>query len=302
MELFDASMEYQTNEAIFTLPESLRDKTVHMFVLNEERPNEFSVVVSRSSVPAAETLDEHMQRLKAELSATLPKFQLMDMIDRQYDGCPAAELQYRWSNNGMPMYQRQSVSLIKSSIANHHAALMITATCPRPFSEEWDQAFNELLDSVRIRDSHRLSMTESADELPAVLADEEVQEDYAPINSSYIFALAIRDRVLHVYDDEEQACRRVNALEAEDGLWSFFNSQGQPLQAEFIEPNTGKIWRSAGKYRLRRPSLQNIASLDACIDEIVKVVGNHPLNSIAAVRLHLERQTGASSADIDARL
>ncbi len=295
-------MEYQTNEATFTLPEGLRDKTVHMFVLNEDGPNEFSVVVSRSNVTATDTLDEHVQRLKAELSATLPKFQLMKMIDRQYDGCAAAELQYRWSNNGMPMYQRQAVALIKSDIADHHAAFMITATCPRPFSEEWDQAFNELLDSVRIRDPHRLSMSESVDEPPTVLAEEKVQGECAPTNNSYVFALAIRDRVLHVYDDEEQACRRVNALEAEDGLWSFFNSKGHPLQAEFVEPNTGKIWRSAGKYRLRRPLLANMSTLDVCIDQIAKVVGNRPFDSIAAVRQLLERQSGASSADIDAEL
>jgi len=297
-------MHYQANEATFTLPEGLRDKTVHMFVLNEDGPNEFSVVVSRSNVPAKETLDEHVQRLNAELSATLPKFQLMDTIDRQYEGCPAAELQYRWSNNGMPMYQRQAVALIRSSIPDHRAAFTITATCPGPFNEEWDKAFAGLLDSVRIRDSHKLSMAESTDELPAVLPEEEVQEDCASTNSSYIFALSIRDRVLHVYDNEEQACRRVNALEVEDGLWSFFSSKGQPLQTEFSEPNTGKIWRSAGKYWLRspRPSLQTMDPLEACIDQIVRVVGSHLLDSIAAIRMHLGRQTGASSADIDARL
>jgi len=295
-------MQYQTNEATFTLPERLRDKTVHMFVLNEDGPNEFSVVVSRSNVPVNETLDEHVEHLKAELSATLPKFQLMETIDRQYDGYPATELRYRWSNNGMPMYQRQAIALIKSGTADHHAALMITATCLRPFSEKWDKAFDGLLHSVSISEAHKLSMAESTDDAPAVLAEEELQEDYASVNSAYIFALAIHDRVLHVYDDEEQACRRVNALEAEDGLWSFFNTEGQPLQAEFIEPNTGKIWRSAGKYRLRRPLLQTMDPLEACIDQIVRVVGSHPLDSIAAVRMHLERQTGASSADIDARL
>jgi hypothetical protein len=179
---------------------------------------------------------------------------------------------------------------------------MITATCPRPFSEKWDQAFDGLLDSVHIRDSHRLFTAESADDLPAVLVEDEVQESCVPANSSYIFALAIRDRVLHVYDDEEQACRSVNALEAEDGLWSFYNSEGQSLQAEFFEPNTGKIWRSAGKYRLRRPLLQTMDALEACIDQIVRVVGSHPLDSLAAVRMHLERQTGASSAGVDASM
>jgi hypothetical protein len=117
-------MQYQTNEATLTLPEGMRDKTVHMFVLNEDGPNEFSVVVSRSNIPVTETLNEHVQRLTTELSATLPQFQLMNTIDRQYAGYSAAELQYRWSNNGMPMYQRQAVSLIKSDIADHHAAFM----------------------------------------------------------------------------------------------------------------------------------------------------------------------------------
>lgn len=295
-------MQYQTNEATFTLPERLRDKTVHMFVLNEDGPNEFSVVVSRSNVPVNETLDEHVERLKAELSATLPKFQLMETIDRQYDGYPATELRYRWSNNGMPMYQRQAIALIKSGTADHHAALMITATCPKPFSEEWDKAFADLLDSVRIRQSHMLFAPEPVNALPAVSAEEKVQEESTLAISPRVFALAARDCVLHVYDDEEQACRRVNALEVEDGLWSFFGSEGQPLQAEFTEPNTGKIWRSAGKYRLRRPSLPTMDSLEACIDQIVKVVGSQPLDSIAAVRAHLERQAGASSAGVDARL
>lgn len=56
-------MHYQTNEATFTLPEGLLDKTVHMFVLNEDGPNEFSIAVSRSNIPVTETLNEHVQRL-----------------------------------------------------------------------------------------------------------------------------------------------------------------------------------------------------------------------------------------------
>lgn len=295
-------MHYQTNEAIFTLPEGLRDKTVHMFVLNDEGPNDFSIVVSRSDVPATESLDDYVERLKGELSATLPKCQIMDLADCRYDGYPATELRYRWSNNGMPMYQRQAVALIKSGVENHQAALMITATCRKPFSEKWDEAFAGILNSVRIRDSHKLTHTAVTDKPSAVLPEEEARPEASSANTQHIFALAMRDRVLHVHDDEEQACRRVNALEVEDGMWAFFDSTGMPLQAEFTEPNTGKIWRSEGKYRLRPPSLQTMDPLGAYTDQIIKVVGSYPLDSVAAIRLHLDRQSGTLNSNAGVRL
>ncbi len=274
-----------------------------MFVLNDEGPNDFSIVVSRSAASATETLEEHVQRLKQELTTTLPKCELMDVSDRQYDGYPAAELRYRWSNNGVILYQRQAVALIKSSNTDHHAALMITATCPQPFSEQWDKAFADLLDSVRIRDAHRISTFDTGNETSAELNEDEVpEESHAASELQHIFALSIRDRVLHVFDDEEQACRRVNALEVEDGMWAFFNTEGKPLQAEFTTPNTGKIWRSEGKYHLRRPTLPTMLSLESHVDRIVRVVGASPLDSIAAIRLHLERQAGAMGAGVDARL
>ncbi|MEC4723842.1 DUF1795 domain-containing protein [Noviherbaspirillum sp. CPCC 100848] len=292
-------MQYQTNEATFTLPEGLRDKTVHMFVLNDDGPNDFSIVISRSHVPDTETLDEYVQRLKEELSTALPKFQVLDSAECQYDGYPAMELRYRWSNNGLPMFQHQAVALIKSSEDQHHMVFMVTATCPKLFSEKWDEAFAGVLSSIRIRDTHKLSHVNAADEPLAVSPEEEAQPDDIPANTPHVFALAIRDRVLHVHENEEQACRRVNALEVEDGMWAFFNSMGMPLQAEFTEPNTGKIWRSEGKYRLRSRSLPTTMSLRACIHQIAKVVGSPPFDSVTAIQLHLDRQAGALSAGVD---
>lgn len=295
-------MQYQTNEATFILPEGLRDKTVHMFVLNDDGPNEFSVVVSRSNVPATETLDEYVQRLKGEMSAALPKFQVLDSAECQYDGYPAMELRYRWSNNGLPMFQRQAVALIKSSEDQHHMAFMITATCPKIFSEKWDETFTSLVNSVRVRDSHKLLHVNADGESSVVVPEEVAQLEVVPGSTPHVFALAIRDRVLHVHDNEEQACRRVNALEVEDGMWAFFDSAGMPLHADFTEPNTGKIWRSEGKYRLRSRSLSTAMSLAACIDQVIKVVGSRPFDSVATIRQHLDRQAGALRAGVGDRL
>jgi hypothetical protein len=85
-------------------------------------------------------------------------------------------------------------------------------------------------------------------------------------------------------------------------MWAFFNSEGKPLQAEFTEPNTGKVWRTEGKYRLRNRSFPTMISLDACIDQVVKVVGNHPLDSVGAIRHHLDQQAGALGSSIDTSL
>lgn len=295
-------MLYQTNEATFTLPEGLRDKTVHMFILNDDGPNEFSVVVSRSEVSATETLNEYVHRLKEGLSMTLPKFQMLDSDECQYDGYPAMELRYRWSNNGLPMFQRQAVALIKSSEDEHNMAFMVTATCPKPFSDKWDETFDSLIGSVRIRDSLKLPHVIATDERLNVLSEEEALPDHVPVNTPHVFALAIRDRVLHVHNNEEQACRRISALEVEDGMWAFFDSAGMPLQAEFTEPNSGKIWRSEGKYCLRSRSLPTAMSLDVCIEQVIKVVGSWPFDSVAAIRLHLNRQAGALRAGVGDRL
>lgn len=129
-------MQYQINDATFVLPEGLRDNTVHMFVLNDKEPKESSIVVSRADVPVTESLRECMQRLRDKLSATLSKFQPLKSNEFQYDGYPATQFKYRWSNNRLAMFQHQAVALIKSDEADHHAALMITGTCPKPFTDQ----------------------------------------------------------------------------------------------------------------------------------------------------------------------
>ncbi|RJF99469.1 DcrB-related protein [Noviherbaspirillum saxi] len=288
--------QHQINEATFTLPTELKDKTVHMFVTSEDGPNEFNVVISRANLEAEEHLEHFKDRLVAELERALPIFELTGSIDRTLSDIPAIEIIYRWNNDGIRMHQRQVITASTQGDTDAVQALMIAATCPKPFSDHWNQVFDDLLDSIRLRQP----FVEASDVGPQLedMLDEPTATaptDTSPTDPPYIFALAVRDRLLHIFDNEEEACRLINPIEVEDRLWEFFDCQGNPLKPDFVQPNTGIIWRSGGKYLLRECSATDRLPLSLCMDRIRQVRGKFPMNSIPAIERHFERLSLASS-------
>jgi len=287
--------EHHINEAVFKLPPELKDKTVHMFVTADDGPNEFNVVVTRANVEASESINDFVHRLSSELKSSLPAFELLRTSERSLGESLAIELSYRWNNGGIAMHQRQVSTLVLSAVDEIKQAIMIAATCPKPFDDHWNKVFDDLLESVQLRHPVLISGDqphEHPDE-SAPLASEATSS--LPIeNVPYVFALRMRDHILHVFFTSDEACRSISAIEVEDKVWSFFDADGNALHADFIEPNSGKIWRTAGRYVLRCPSLPNADTLERRLDHVQGVRGFFPLNSVSAVREHLAQARARS--------
>lgn len=228
-------MHYHTQHATFELPAQLKDKTMHMFTLNDAGPSEFSVVMSHADAQADDTLTNFTERLLAELGRALPEFRLIVSAERTLDGTAAIELAYSWRNESNLMHQRQVITLLPGAQAGEQQALMIAATCLQAFSDEWNSAFEAMLDSLKLR--HKNAPGGSAAPVPPALA-------------STVFALSERRRTLHAFASAEEACRKIDAREVEQDAWAFFDAAGVPLHANFVVPNSGTLWRKAGSYSL----------------------------------------------------
>lgn len=268
------TMHYDAHHATFTLPARLRDRTMHMFVLQDDGPNEFSVVLSHADTQGEEDLAEFSDRLVKEMSRALPKFLLRGMRERHIDGSPAVELTYSWRNNGIFMHQRQAIVLVQGSAPDRKQAMLLAGTCPNEFSAEWQAAFDDILDSVKLRrplDAHAHLPNPQRPELP------------------YVFALSERRRMVHAFPDPETACRRTDAREVERSTWEFFDALGQPLHPRFTVPNAEWLYGQAGTYVLdmvrgnEMPLLQDRLHLATMLEPFEGV----PLANLDALRAML---------------
>jgi len=267
---------YDAHHATFSLPSQLRDRTMHMFVLKDDGPSDFSFVVSHADTQGEEDLAEFSDRLIKEMSRALPKFLLRSMQERQLDGSPAIELTYSWRNNGIFMHQRQVVVLVQGNIPGSKQAMLMAGTCPNGFSEEWLEAFDKILSSVKLR-----RPLEAQAQLP------NPQKPDLP----YVFALSERRRLLHAFPDQESACRRTDAREVERSTWEFFDALGQPLQPRFTAPNAEWLYGQPGTYVLESVRGNELAPLGERL-HLATALEPHegvPLAGMEAVRKLLER-------------
>lgn len=288
------STQYHADSATFELPAGLKDKTMHMFTLQDEGPSAFSVVISQADTQPEEQLDDFGSRLIKELERALPKFQLRGMKERKLDASPAVELAYSWRNEGIFMHQRQAITLVDGAVPGNKQAMLIAATCNQAFSDEWNAAFDQLLDSVKLR--RPLSASAEEDDLERDSDQPWIQAAGGP-PLPCVFALSERRRTLRVFSDQAAACRRTDAREVGQDAWAFFDGDGQALKAVFVIPNEGTLLGKAGTYVLEPavgapgllPSLRYAAVLH-CSEESVQ------FDSIAQVRLHLKRRAAGRGA------
>lgn len=274
-------MQYHTNNATFELPAQLKDKSMHMFVIRDDGPSEFSVVMSQADIEPEETLAGFGDRLLAEMGRALPRFQLRGMKDTQVGGSPAIELAYNWRKESSFMHQRQAVVLVEGAAPGSRQAMMITATCLAAFSDEWSAAFDSILSSMTLRKP--LSLKAAAPRRKAVVATQ-----------PYTFALSARRRSLHVYATQAEACRKTDPREVELDTWAFFDAAGNRLQAHFTVPNSyDPGLRNTGMYQLVPHPDSEAATL---LDELhLAAIFDPPpdiptLPHLAAVRSFLEHQ------------
>jgi hypothetical protein len=281
--------QYHANSATFELPSALKDKTMHMFTLQDEGPSAFSVVISHAAAQPEEQIDGFGSRLIKELERALPKFQLRGMKERTLDGSPAIELAYSWRNDGIFMHQRQAITLIEGPERGSKQAMLIAATCLQAFTDEWNAAFDHLLDSVKLRNP----LPNAAPAASRHAADSDLPW-IQPVGGPplpCVFALSERRRTLHVYANQDEACRKTDAREVERDTWAFFNGDGMAFKTTFLVPNDESLYGKTGTYVLSpdviapdlRSCLRSAAVLH-CSEASVQ------FDSLEAVRVHLERR------------
>ena len=270
---------YHANHATFELPAQLKDKTMHMFTLRDDGPSEFNVVVSHADVMPEERLDQFGERLTKELTRALPRFQLKAMTERTVDGAPALELAYSWRNEAGFMHQRQVITLVQGSKPGTIEAMLMAATCLREFSDEWNAAFDAIVDSIRLR-------------RPLARAQEAPNAPQSP-SLSTIFALSEPRKTLHVFADRHEAGSRLSARDVNEDHWEFYDADGTRLQANVSRTNAGlSLLRPSGTVKLERtaeppgPALAERLHLAQYIQASSSSV---PFFSLTEVRAHLDR-------------
>jgi len=270
---------YHANHATFELPAQLKDKTMHMFTLRDDGPSEFNVVVSHADVKPEESLDQFGDRLAQELTRALPRFQLKAMTERHVDGAPALELAYSWRNEAGYMHQRQVITLVQGSKPGTIEAMLMAATCMREFSDEWNAAFDAIVDSIRLR-------------RPLPQAQEAAPAAPSP-DLPTIFALSEPRKTLHVFADRHEAGSRLSARDVNQDHWEFYDADGTRLQANVSRTNGGlSLLRPSGTVTLQRtpeppgPALGERLHLAQYIQASSSSV---PFYSLTEVRAHLDQ-------------
>jgi hypothetical protein len=276
---------HELNELVFELPTILHDKTMHVFALKDDGPNEFSLVISRAKVDAQNTLEEFAQRLSGELGRALPKFKLHQRLELRIDDSPAIELRYSWHNNGVVMQQRQSITLVQSAAAVEPEALMVAATCIDSFSDHWRAVYDGMLASMRLR---RPWPPQAA---PAPASSAEPEE-----TPGYGFGLSPNGS-LHVMPTVEALQSLVAPHnKAAVGPWKFYRHDGRALEVFWRPAETGAGARGKVQESLHLDAsrLSDLSPLQHRLATVEKVVGQLP--DIAAVQRYLEGRKGLPHA------
>lgn len=146
---------YQFNEGHFQLPAGLRDRTVHMFAVDDEGPSEFTLVVTRASQVEEHSVDAFAQRLSKELRRGLSRFEMKSDLPRVVGGSAARDLAYTFRSEDQVLHQRQVV-LLTQGVEGERNALQVIATSPKALTPEWAERFEALLDSMVLRDGARM--------------------------------------------------------------------------------------------------------------------------------------------------
>jgi len=268
---------YHANHATFELPAQLKDKTMHMFTLRDDGPSEFNVVVSHADVKPEERLEDFGDRLTKELTRALPRFQLKVQSERAVDGTPALELAYSWRNEAGFMHQRQVIVLVEGSKPGTVEAMLIAATCLHPFSDEWNAAFDGIVDSIKLRRPlAQAGMPQEAGRPAPALPT--------------VFALSEPRKMLHVFADKDEAAGKLSAREIDQDGWEFYDASGTRLRAHVTRAGMSLL-RPAATVALERsdepegPALGERLHLAQYIQASSSSV---PFYSLTEVRAHLD--------------
>ena len=143
---------YRIHEAEFNLPEGLVDKTLNIFSPTGSGPSEFSVVISRDEIADEITLLRYTERQLIEMEKKFSHFKLLRREDVAGSDVPAAEMDYTWKSQGVLMFQRQRVYLVRQTKGGPTGMLMVTGTAKGKLGR-WEENLNAILASFQVRQS-----------------------------------------------------------------------------------------------------------------------------------------------------
>ena len=135
--------EYQMNDAVIQLPAHFKDKTIHLFTVDEAGSSGFTFV--RAPMEPDDTVDTFVTRLISEMRKSLPRFELAS-------GKPRNRRRNRARNRlsvgvgRQPLHQRQTVMSPKGD--RERTAISFIGTCPKSFTEDKSKEYKSLLASV----------------------------------------------------------------------------------------------------------------------------------------------------------
>jgi len=144
---------YLANELSFVRPESLKDKTFHVFTLTEFTPSPFSLVIGRSLAARDASLETLAQKLLGEVDKTLSHLQWIEPVTpTQVAGLEARQVEFRWRQQGQPIHQIH-VMFLHQDEHGQRLLMQITATSnnPKGMTETEREAFTQVISSFEVR-------------------------------------------------------------------------------------------------------------------------------------------------------
>lgn len=108
---------YYTNEVRFLIPDRCVDRTVNAFIIpkgkagdpiDPDDTGEFSLVITRTPLPAEMSLSVYLDRQLEAVSGMLPEFRLLSRRPTSIDNQPADQVDFSWRSDGSLMRQQQT--------------------------------------------------------------------------------------------------------------------------------------------------------------------------------------------------
>jgi len=144
---------FLANEVSFVRPESLKDKTFHVFTLTDIGISPFSLVVGRSPAQTDDDLETLAQQLLVELKKSLAHVQWIEPVSPvRVARLDARRVEFRWRQQGQPVHQVQVIFMHHDE---HKRPLLMqvtgTSNNPKGMTPEERSTFDAVVQSLELR-------------------------------------------------------------------------------------------------------------------------------------------------------
>lgn len=140
-------MSHAIGELTFDSPPGWKDTTILAFVAPSDDPTKTAnVTVAREPRRGAETLKTHVHRYLVDLAATLPSFDMREMVDVDVAGRAAIRIRGEWVTT-RGRFEQTSLHLVPDAMDT--AVTTITVTSSIAASHVAGKALADLLASAR---------------------------------------------------------------------------------------------------------------------------------------------------------